>query len=208
MNRPQRLPSCTKERQSVRRVPRRSGSSVAVGLAVGLGLLGLVTAARADLAPGPPPPECVGKPDGTLCVLQNGTAGQCKTGPWGRQPGRTWVSCEPDKHECDRLELNAVCHGYLGQPAHCKEFTSAEKTTWRTCQVDGAAAPAADRSADPPATPGAPPAATKKGLLSCAAVPGAAGAGNTGALMLWAAALWLTARRRSSARSYSDAAKE
>jgi hypothetical protein len=179
-------------------------------MAIGLGLLGL-GAARADMAPGPPPEECVGKPDGTFCLLPNGLAGMCKTGQWGRHAGRTWVHCAEDKAECDRLGVGAVCHGYLGQPAHCKEFTNAEKTTWRICQVDGvdapvvrSVAPAPDLAAAPaPATTQAsvaesqatPPPA-KKGVMSCAAVPGAAGAGGASAAVLWAAALWFGARRR------------
>lgn len=183
---------------------RQRGGGLAWRLAIGLGVLGLSAAAHADMAPGPPPPECVGKPDGTLCVMSNGTAGKCKTGQWGRTPGRTWVSCESDKAECDNLQLGAACHGYLGKPAHCKEFTSPEKKTWRTCQVDAADAPAADSPAPAPApvvaatptaeTPAAAPA--KKGLLSCTAAPGVPAAGGTGALVLGAVALWLGARRR------------
>lgn len=187
---------------------------LAVGLALCLTALGL-GAAHADMAPGPPPQECVGKPDGTLCILPNGLAGKCKTGQWGRHAGRTWVHCEEDKTECDRLGIGAVCHGYLGQPAHCKEFTNSEKKTWRICQVDGvdapvvrSVAPAPDlAAAAAPAPPSAPPSApaaepqtpaAKKGLLSCSAVTGAAGAGGAGTTALWAAALGLFLRRRRS----------
>ena len=214
MSRMRSLPFSSTRTESAAAARTRRGSGVAAGLALGLGVLGLLGTASADMAPGPPPAECVGKPDGTLCVNHDGTAGKCKTGPWGRQAGRTWVFCEADKHECDHLELGAVCHGYLGKPAHCKEFTSPEKKTWRTCTVDGSDAPVVDSPATAPApapttapapaatteTPAAPPPAAKKGL-SCTAVPGAAGAGSGGVMALWAAALGLAARRRFTAKS-------
>jgi len=174
-----------------------------LALALALGLSGFAPAARADIAPPPPPPECVGKPDGTLCVKANGTAGQCKTSRSERRPSQVWVSCDADGHECDRLEIGAVCHGYLGKPAHCKEFTNTEKKTWRTCQVDGETAPAAgEPAADSAPTPSgpAPAPAAKKGLLGCAAGPGVPSAGGAGMTALWAAALVLLRRRTAVAR--------
>jgi len=142
---------------------------IVLGLAVGL------PSASADLVP-TPPPECENKPDGTFCSLGDGTAGACVTQQDTRRPGRSYRGCKKDLHECDRLEVGAVCHGYLGKPAHCREFSNAEtKQRWRTCQVDDAAAPPADSTASP-AIPSAAPAATEstpapakkpKGLLGC-----------------------------------------
>lgn len=145
--------------------------------------------AAADLVPSPIP-ECVGKPDGTFCKLADGTAGQCETHQDTRRPGRSWQSCSKDAKECDRLAIGAECHGYLGKPAHCREFSDPDKgTKWRTCQADdvnGAGAP----TAAPAATPAAPAAAApapavatpaeapaKKGMFSCSAVPGAGSSG-------------------------------
>ncbi len=152
----------------------------ALALAFLSGLIG-PGVASADLVP-PPIPECVGKPDGTFCKLADGTAGQCVTNPDTRRPGRSWQSCQKDEHECDRLALGAECHGYLGHPAHCREFSNPEKTkTWRTCQADdsnGAQAGANSSSAttSPPPSPAAQPAApatppAKKGMFGCAMAP-------------------------------------
>jgi hypothetical protein len=110
--------------------------------------------ARADLVPSVPP-ECVGKPEGTPCTLANGTAGQCAVRKDTRRPGRSYSVCDRDEHECDRLAVGAACRGYLGKPAHCREFKNAQGKTWRTCQLDEHQA-AADSAGQPPAAPQAP----------------------------------------------------
>ena len=160
--------------------------------------------ARADLIPSVPP-ECVGKPEGTPCTLGNGSAGQCAVRKDPRRPTVSYTVCDRDEHECDRLGIGAVCHGYLGKPAHCREFKNAEKT-WRTCQLDehqaaadaaGKAPAAAPEQAAPAATPAPAPAATPattppaapaaapetRGRFGCSTLPGAA-TGPTGALAL------------------------
>lgn len=191
----------------------------ASGLPIAAGLLTALVAlspAGADMVP-EPPQECVGKPDGTFCSLGDGTAGQCVTVKDARRPGRSYQSCRKDAHECDRLAIGAVCHGYLGKPSHCREFRNPERgETWRTCQADetpAAANPTAPT--DPAATAGAPtapptsapptstpttaiPAPEKKGLFGCQlAVGGAApnvGGGSLG--LLGVVAAWLLQRRR------------
>ncbi|MFO0573552.1 MAG: hypothetical protein U1A78_06120 [Polyangia bacterium] len=162
---------------------------------------------RADLIPSVPP-ECVGKPEGTPCTLGNGTAGQCAVRKDPRRPTVAYTICDRDEHECDRLAVGAVCRGYLGKPAHCREFKNAEKT-WRTCQLDehqaaadaagqapAAPAPAATPAPAPAATPA--PATETRGRFGCSTLPGAATGptGLTGALALGALGLLLAGRVR------------
>lgn len=120
-------------------LPGRPGFWPRPSLLTGAGLLTALLSlspAVADLVP-EPPAECVGKPDGTFCSLGDGTAGQCVTEKDARRPGRSYQGCKKDTHECDRLAVGAVCHGYLGKPAHCREFRSPERgETWRSCQAD------------------------------------------------------------------------
>jgi hypothetical protein len=101
----------------------------------------------------PPPPECVDRPDGTQCILDNGTAGVCTHRQDSRRPGRSYVVCEADAHECDRLAVGAECHGYLRRPSHCREFTNDRNEHWRACMNDDTAS-----SAPPPASASTPPA--------------------------------------------------
>jgi len=174
--------------------------------------------AHADLVP-TPPPECENKPDGTFCSIANGTAGVCATETDARRPGRSYRVCKRDASECDRLEVGAVCHGYLGKPAHCREFNNPDtKQHWRTCQVDDAAAPAAPSPSAPaapsatapapsatapapstaaqPAAPSPAPAASQpKGLFGCSQTQGSA-AGIPGLLAIGLAAAALRLRRR------------
>lgn len=179
-------------------------------------------AARADLAPSVPP-ECVGKPAGTPCTLDNGTAGVCQTQTDSRRPGRSYTICTRDEHECDRLTVGAACKGYLGKPAHCKEFSNAEGKRWRTCQADEneaaapsplaaaaappSPAPAAAAAAPPGSTPAAAPpapAASSRGAFGCVVVPGAVPAQLTGPGGLVAAllgALGLSRARRRARQS-------
>jgi hypothetical protein len=149
--------------------------------------------AVADSVP-EPPAACVGKPDGTFCALPDGTAGLCATQKDARRPGRSYQTCTKDAHECDKLAIGAVCHGYLGKPSHCREFQNAERgERWRTCQADDpppAAAPAAPGSVEPaaPASPPAPPAAAApatpapagKGLFGCQLTLGSPGGAPPG----------------------------
>lgn len=146
--------------------------------------------ARADLVV-PPPPDCVGKPDGSFCQLGDGTAGKCLTIQDPRRPGRSSITCQKDAAECDRLAIGAECHGYLGKPAHCKEFSDPEKQkTWRTCQLDEHNADAPKPEATP--TPAAPrpdtamkqTTAEKTRWLSCSAAPGATSAAGAAPLAL------------------------
>ena len=196
-------------RSSATRVSLRAGlvlTLICAGSAVPL--------AHADLVP-TPPPECENKPDGTFCSIANGTAGVCATETDARRPGRSYRVCKRDASECDRLEVGAVCHGYLGKPAHCREFNNPDtKQHWRTCQVDDAAAPAAPSPSAPaapstvpaaPSTvpaasstasePAAPAASKPKGLFGCSQIPGRA-AGLPGLLAISLAAAALRLRRR------------
>ncbi len=161
-------------------LPGRPGFWPRPSLLTGAGLLTALLSlspAVADLVP-EPPAECVGKPDGTFCSLGDGTAGQCVTEKDARRPGRSYQGCKKDTHECDRLAVGAVCHGYLGKPAHCREFRSPERgETWRSCQADdpppaSAEAPAATSPSAPPAAPTATaspaaPEPAKKGRFGC-----------------------------------------
>lgn len=188
-------------------VPSRFRLQSVRSLFLAAGLL-LSSSAAADLVPSPIP-ECVGKPDGTFCKLADGTAGQCTTNQDTRRPGRSWQSCNKDPKECDRLAIGAECHGYLGKPSHCREFSDPDKgTKWRTCQADdvnSAAAPAAAAPAAP--APAAPAAATpaaeappaKKGMFSCSAAPGAGSTGTplAGLSLLGLSLLGLFGLRRS-----------
>lgn len=115
-----------------------------------------VGGARGDVVI-PPPPDCVGKPDGTFCRMADGTAGKCTSHADVRRPGRNNTTCVKDPHECDRLAVGAECHGYLGKPAHCREFSNPERNErWRTCQLDEHnAGPAAGPEKPAPASTGA-----------------------------------------------------
>ena len=162
--------------------------------------------AVADLAPSPIP-ECVGKPDGTFCKLDDGTAGRCETHKDTRRPGRTWQSCSKDEKECEHLAVGAECHGYLGKPAHCREFNDPEKKkTWRTCSADTDSAPAAQDAPAAPTEPAAPAASTppaaappppaKTGMFSCATTSGGVPGAPVGLPLLGLSLLILAARRR------------
>ena len=103
-----------------------------------IALIGLLFApiAHADLV-SPVPPECEGHPEGTACIRGDGTAGLCHINRDSRRPGRTFVTCEADAHECDRLVDGAVCHGYLHRPSHCHSFTNpSTHEHWRACVAD------------------------------------------------------------------------
>ncbi len=126
------------------------GSAFALAFSIAITLPGV---ARADLI-SPPPPECVDRPAGAQCILDNGTAGTCVHHTDPRRPGRTNISCEPDAHECDRLAVGAECHGYLHRPSHCREFTNDRNEHWRACMNDETAASASPNGA---ATPTAQP---------------------------------------------------
>ena len=135
----------------------------AVHFAAVSSLLCFAGPAAADLVPSPIP-ECVGKPDGTFCKLNDGTAGQCTTHQDSRRPGKSWTSCAKDPHECDKLEIGASCHGYLGKPSHCREFSDAEKNKkWRTCQADEIAAEAPAPAGTAPASAATPPPSSSNG---------------------------------------------
>lgn len=170
-----------------RNLPRPRGLRVAVGLVF---CMLAVSPAAADTVPAPPP-ECVGKPDGTFCSLGDGTAGECVTTQDARRPGRSYRGCKKDEHECDRLAVGAVCHGYLGKPSHCREFENKERgERWRTCQADEspaiekpAAPPPSDPAAAPPSaaptTPAAPAApAAPKSRFGCQLATGAMAGGG------------------------------
>ena len=150
-----------------RNLPRPRGLRVAESL---LFSLLAVSPAVADMVPDPPA-ECVGKPDGTFCSLGDGTAGQCMTQKEVRRPGRSYRVCKKDEHECDRLAVGAVCHGYLGKPSHCREFENKERgERWRTCQADES--PAAEKpTATPPSEPAAAPPSTAPAAPAAPAAP-------------------------------------
>lgn len=114
-------------------------------------------AAMADMI-SPPPPDCVGQPAGARCVRFNGTAGRCVHVPDSRRPGRVDIYCEADTDECGPLAIGATCHGYLGRPAHCREFSD-EQThrRWRSCVVDESQPDASAPTPTPPAPAPAPP---------------------------------------------------
>jgi MYXO-CTERM domain-containing protein len=195
-------------------VPDRLFVLLARGLVWLLVLVGGLSGARADLVP-MPPPECEGKPDGSFCGLGDGTAGACATVQDARRPGRSYRTCKKDPNECDRLEVGAVCHGYLGKPSHCREFENAEtKKRWRTCQADEVTAPAAasptPAAAAPPAAAPPPPTAAPasaepapvaapkpRGLLGCSQTADASPAGLS--VVAMGLALVVLRRRRPSA---------
>lgn len=165
-----------------------------------------VSPAMADMVPDPPP-ECVGKPDGTFCSLGDGTAGQCITQKDARRPGRSYRGCKKDEHECDRLAVGAVCHGYLGKPSHCREFENKERgERWRTCQADESppavktvappSEPAAAASSAAPAAPAAP-----KSRFGCQFAAGAMAAGGE---LPWVALLGLGLAMGRSRRRQKD----
>lgn len=164
-----------------RNLSRPRGLRAAVGL---LFCMLAVSPAAADMVPDPPA-ECVGKPDGTFCSLADGTAGECVTQKDARRPGRSYRVCKKDEHECDRLAVGAVCHGYLGKPSHCREFENKERgERWRTCQADespatekNAAAPPSEPAAAAPSAAPAEPAAPKS-RFGCQFAAGAMAAGG------------------------------
>lgn len=121
-----------------------------------LGALLAPAVAHADLV-SPPPPDCVDRPAGTQCILANGTAGICRHTADSRRPGREFITCEADGHECDRLAVGAECHGYLSRPSHCREFTNPERHDhWRACMNDDVGAPATAPAIAAPPEPVAP----------------------------------------------------
>lgn len=164
---------------------RRCHAAFPILAAVWVGCVAL-SPAVADSVP-EPPAACVGKPDGTFCALPDGTAGLCATQKDARRPGRSYQTCMKDAHECDKLAIGAVCHGYLGKPSHCREFQNAERgERWRTCQADDPP-PAAPSSVEPaaPDSPAAaaapsPSAPARKGLFGCQLAGGSPGGGLGG----------------------------